>query len=41
MTEEKRIRGIYRGKLIKEVDDISESYDKGYYNGDVYPKYTM
>ncbi len=41
MNENKRIRGIFRGKLIKEVDDISELYDEGYYNGDVYPKYTM
>ena len=41
MTEKKRIKGIFRGKLVKEVDDIGELYDEGYYNGDVYPKYTM
>ncbi len=41
MNEKKKIKGVFRGKLVKEVDDISELYDEGYYNGDVYSKYTM
>ena len=41
MTKKQKIRGTFCGKFVKEVDDIRELYDEGYYNGDVYPKYTM
>ena len=37
-NEDKRIS---QGKLVKEVDKISELYDEGYYHGDVYTDYTF
>jgi len=36
-----KIKGYHKGKLVKEVDKISELYDEGYYHGDVYPDYTI
>jgi len=41
MSEKRKIRGIYLRKIIKEVDDVNQLYDKGYYDGDVYPEYTL
>jgi SAM-dependent methyltransferase len=41
MADKKKIKGTYRGKLVKEVDNVSDLYDKGYYDGQVYSEYTM